>query len=56
MERFRLKKLNEAEGKEKYQTEISNRFAVLKNVDYDVDMNRGWETIIENTEISAKKV
>jgi hypothetical protein len=56
MERFGLRKLNEAEGKENYQTEISNRFEVLKNVEYNVDMNRDLETIIENTKISAKKV
>jgi hypothetical protein len=31
MERFNLKKLNEVEGKEQYQAEISNRFATLEN-------------------------
>jgi hypothetical protein len=30
MERFNLKKLNRAEGKEKYRVEVSNRFAALK--------------------------
>jgi hypothetical protein len=30
MERFKLKKLNEVEGKEEYGIEISNRFAVWK--------------------------
>jgi hypothetical protein len=29
MEGFNLKKLNEVEGKEQYQVEISNRFASL---------------------------
>jgi hypothetical protein len=29
MERFILKKLNVVEGKEKYNVEVSNRFAVL---------------------------
>jgi hypothetical protein len=30
MERFNLKKLNEAEGKEQCRFEISNRFAALE--------------------------
>jgi hypothetical protein len=32
MERFNLKKLNVAEGKEQYHVEISNRFATLENL------------------------
>jgi hypothetical protein len=31
MERFNLKKLNEAEGKEQYRVEILNRFTALEN-------------------------
>jgi hypothetical protein len=31
MKRFNLKKLNEIEGKEQYQAEISNMFTALKN-------------------------
>jgi hypothetical protein len=31
MERFNLKKLKEAEGKEQYRVENSNRFAALEN-------------------------
>jgi hypothetical protein len=30
MDRFNLKKLNEAEGKEQYRVEISNRFSALE--------------------------
>jgi hypothetical protein len=30
MEKFKLKKLNEAEGKEQYRVEISNKFAALE--------------------------
>jgi hypothetical protein len=45
MERFNLKKLNEAESKKQYQVEISNRFALLKNLEAEVDINRAWETI-----------
>jgi uncharacterized metal-binding protein YceD (DUF177 family) len=33
MERFNLKKLNEAEGKEQYRVEVSNRFAALKDLE-----------------------
>jgi hypothetical protein len=45
MERFNLKKLNQVEGKELYQVEISNRFATLENLDNDVEINRAWETV-----------
>jgi hypothetical protein len=31
LERFKLKKLNEVEGKEQYRVEISNSFAALEN-------------------------
>jgi hypothetical protein len=47
-ERFNLKKLNEAEGKEKYRVEVSNRFAVL-------EMNNALQIIRENIKISAKE-
>jgi hypothetical protein len=50
MERFNLKKLNEVECKQQYRVEISNRFAAMENLD-----NRAWETIRENTKISAKE-
>jgi uncharacterized protein (AIM24 family) len=56
MERFSLQKLNEAEGKEQYQTETSNSIAAFGNVDYDVNMNRAWKTVIENRKTSAKNV
>jgi hypothetical protein len=39
VERFNLKKLNEAEGKEKYHVEVSNTFAALKDLDAEVDIN-----------------
>jgi hypothetical protein len=35
-----LKKLEEIDGKEQYQVEISNRAAALENSDDDVDINR----------------
>jgi hypothetical protein len=37
MQRFDLKKINDAEVKEQYQVKISNRFAALKNLDDNVD-------------------
>jgi hypothetical protein len=56
MERFRLKKLNEAEGKEQYRVEISNRFASLENVDAKVDINRAWELLERISKFQPKSV
>jgi hypothetical protein len=55
MERLNLKKLNKAEGKEKYYIEVPNRFAALKYLDAKADINGAWETIGENIQISAKE-
>jgi hypothetical protein len=55
MESFNLKKLIEVEGKEKYHVEISNKFAVLENVDPELDITRAWETIRDNIKNSAKE-
>jgi hypothetical protein len=52
--RFNLKKLNEVEGKEQYQVEISKRFAALENSDADLDTNNALETI-RDIKISATK-
>ena len=38
-QRFNLMKLNEPEVWEKYQIEITNRFAALENSDDDEDVN-----------------
>jgi hypothetical protein len=54
MERFSLNKLNEVEGIEQYRVEISDRFAASENLNAEVDINRGWETIREKINISAK--
>jgi hypothetical protein len=54
MQRFDLRKLNDAEIKEQYQVKITNRFAALENFDENVDMNRAWKNIRENTKTSAK--
>jgi hypothetical protein len=37
LERFDLKKLDDVEVKEKYQVEISNRFAALENLDESLE-------------------
>jgi hypothetical protein len=55
MERFKLKKLNEAEGKEQFRVEVSNRFTALEDLDTEVETNSAWETIRENIKISAKE-
>jgi hypothetical protein len=54
MEKFKLKRLNEVEGKEQYCVKISNRFSALESIDTEVDINRAWETVTENIKISAK--
>jgi len=57
MEKFNLKKLNDVEVKEQYQVKNSNMFAALKNLDNDdndnVDTNRAWESIRQNTKPSV---
>jgi hypothetical protein len=45
MERFSLKKLNNAEGKDNYLVEVSNRFAALEDVDVKMDINTDLEII-----------
>jgi hypothetical protein len=55
MEKFNLKKLNEAERKEKYCVEVSNRFAALENLYAEVEINSAWGTNRENISISAKE-
>ena len=54
-ERFNLRKLKELEVKEKYQIEITNRFAALENLNVDEDVNRVWENIKENTKPQLKR-
>ena len=54
-QRFNLRKLNEPEVREQYQTEITNRFAALKNLSDDEDVDRTWENIKENIKTSAKE-
>jgi hypothetical protein len=56
MERFNLKKLNDVEGKEQFHVEVSNMFAVLEDLDAEVDINSAWETIRENYKFQPKRV
>jgi hypothetical protein len=46
-ERSNLKKLNDAESKEQFHVEISNRFAALEPLEAEVEINSVWETIGE---------
>ena len=48
-------KLKELEVKEKYQIEITNRFAALENLNVDEDVNLVWENIKENLKTAAKE-
>jgi hypothetical protein len=54
-EKFNPQKLNEIDGKEQYRVGISGKFADLENLDAEVDINKTWETIRENVNISAKE-
>jgi hypothetical protein len=49
-----MKKLSNVNVKEKYQVEISNRFAALESLDESFDINNAWESIRENIKTSAK--
>jgi hypothetical protein len=46
--------LDDVEVKEKYQAEVSNRFAALESLDKSFGINNTWESIRENIKTSAK--
>ena len=52
---FNLRKLNEPQVREQYQTEITNKSAALENLTDGEDVNRTWENIKENILTSAKE-
>jgi hypothetical protein len=56
MESINLKKLNEVDGKEQYRVEISNRFADLQDLDTEMNVNKAWEIIRENTKFQRSRV
>jgi hypothetical protein len=53
--RFNLRKQNELKSRKEYQTEITNRFAALKNLSDGEDIHRAWENMKENIKTSAKE-
>jgi len=55
-ERFNFRNQNGMEFREQYQTEISNRFASLENLNDSEDINSAWESINENITTSSKEV
>jgi hypothetical protein len=54
-ERFNVRTLNELKVRNKYQIEISNRFAALENLNDCKNIHRAWENIKENIKISVKE-
>jgi len=54
-QRFNLRKLNGPEVREQYQTEITNSFAALENLNDDEDVDGTWENIKENIQTTAKE-
>ena len=50
-----MRKLNEPEVREQYEIVITNRFAALKNVNDEEDVNRTLEHIKENIKTSSKE-
>jgi hypothetical protein len=55
IEGLNLYKLNDAEGKEQFCVEVSNRFVALEDLDTGVEINSAWETVRENGKISAEE-
>jgi uncharacterized FlaG/YvyC family protein len=53
-ERFNVKKLNEEDVKEQYQVTIRNKFAALENLEDSGDINRAWNNIRQNINISTQ--
>jgi len=54
-ESLNLRKSSELEVRKQYQTQISNRFAALENLNDSKDINRAWENIKENIKTTAKE-
>jgi hypothetical protein len=50
--RFNLRKLYQLDVRKPYQIEITNRFAALENLSDGEDINRAWENIKENQNLS----
>jgi hypothetical protein len=48
MQKSDHRKPNDGEVKEQFQVKISNKFAALENLDYNVDINTAWEKFRNN--------
>jgi hypothetical protein len=55
IERLNQKKLNDAEGNQKWRVEVSNRFAALEDSDAEVEINSVWEMIKEYQNFSQRE-
>jgi len=55
VDRFNLRKINELEVRKQYQIDNTNRFVVFENLCDSKDMNRTWENIKEEVNITAKE-
>jgi hypothetical protein len=53
-ERFNVNKLNEGDVREQYQVTIRNKFTAVENLEDSGDINRAWDNIRENMNISAQ--
>jgi predicted transcriptional regulator len=54
MQMFKFKRLKEAEGIEQYHVYFSDRFAVLEDLEAEVDINSAWETFREIIKVSTE--
>jgi hypothetical protein len=54
-DKFNLRKPNDLEVRKQYQIDITNRFAALKNLSDNEDINRAWKSIKENIRTLAKE-
>jgi hypothetical protein len=54
--RFNLRKLNDLEVRKQNQIEITNKFAALKNISEEEDINRAWESIKETSKLQLHRV
>jgi hypothetical protein len=55
VETFNLRKLNELEVRIQYRFGITNRFALLENLNDSMDISRAWEKVKDNVKTSANE-
>jgi hypothetical protein len=56
MQRFDLRKLNDAEVKEQYQVKITKRFTALEDFNCNADINRAYNTKLRPKRIQVIKI